>query len=86
MVKYFAHHTIAFLILTLLMGLHVVFYLTLHDPFSQFLIIVSAAVSYVTWGLVHHTIGRTLTKRAIGEYVMIATLGLVIGFSLLAAR
>lgn len=86
MVKYLAHHTLAFFVLIFLLGLHIVLYVIMPNPNYQFLVFVSAGVSYVGWALMYHAAGHTLKRRIIMEYVMIAALVLVIGFSLLAVR
>ena len=59
------------------------FVLFSYDRAFQMIVAVSVAVSYVIWGLVHHSIHRDLYFSVVLEYLAIAALGLVMVFSLI---
>jgi EamA domain-containing membrane protein RarD len=59
------------------------FWVFSYERLFQAAVAVSVAVSYVVWGIVHHTIHKDLTGSVIVEYILIATLGLIIVFSLI---
>lgn len=59
------------------------FYLFSYDQTFQVGVIVATALSYVAWGVIHHAIHRDLHLAVFIEYLAIATLGLVIVFSLI---
>ncbi len=44
----------------------------------------AVAISYVSWGIIHHYIHHDLTFAVLVEYLAVAILGLVMVFSLLA--
>jgi len=54
-----------------------------YDKGFQAAVVIAVAIAYVSWGLVHHAIHRDLHLSVIIEYIVIASLGLVIVFSLL---
>ena len=54
-----------------------------YDQVFQILISVSVAVLYVAWGIVHHLIHQDLDLSVVIEYLVVASLGLVIVFSLI---
>lgn len=45
-------------------------------------IVISVAIGYFVWGLVHHAIHGDLYWPVVVEYAVIASLGLVVVFSL----
>ncbi|MFC1625686.1 hypothetical protein ACFL1Q_01460 [Patescibacteria group bacterium] len=53
-----------------------------YDRVFQIVIAVSVAVSYVIWGIIHHIIHKDLHLEVVIEYIVVATLGLIILFSL----
>lgn len=53
------------------------------DRLFQILISIFVAVFYVVWGIVHHSIHRDLDFFVIIEYLVVASLGLVVVFSLI---
>ena len=53
------------------------------DRGFQAIVAVSLAVAYVAWGIVHHAIHKDLYLSVVLEYVAVASLGLVIIFSLI---
>ncbi|KKR28771.1 MAG: hypothetical protein UT61_C0042G0006 [Candidatus Woesebacteria bacterium GW2011_GWA1_39_8] len=59
------------------------FILFSYDRAFQTFLVIAVAAAYVAWGIVHHHIHKDLHLSVIIEYVVIATLGLVIVFSLL---
>lgn len=54
-----------------------------YDRAFQFIVLSAVALAYVAWGLVHHYLHDDLHLLVVIEYVVVATLGLVIVFSLL---
>ncbi|MGD8744195.1 MAG: hypothetical protein PVJ52_01190 [Candidatus Woesebacteria bacterium] len=67
------------IIITGLLG----FVLFSYDKAFQSVLLVAVATSYVVWGVIHHKIHDDLYLAVVVEYIVIATLGLVIVFSLL---
>lgn len=78
--KHIAHFTplIGVLVFTV-----VGFFLFSYDKTFQAVVIVSASVSYVVWGLIHHHLHDEVHLPVIIEYVSVAALGLVVGLSLI---
>ena len=54
-----------------------------YDKAFQLIILIALAVAYVFWGLIHHYLHDDLYLLVIIEYIAVATLGLVIAFSLI---
>ncbi len=46
------------------------------DRLSQFIIMVFFAITYLLWGVIHHTIHRTLHVKIVIEYILIVALGI----------
>lgn len=59
------------------------FWVFSYDRFFQIAVAVASALAYVAWGVIHHAIHRDLYLSVILEYIVIASLGLVIVFSLI---
>ena len=59
------------------------FNLFTYDRAFQSAIIISSAGGYVVWGIIHHHIHKDLHMSIVLEYVAVATLGIVIIFTLL---
>jgi len=59
------------------------FVLFSYDRVFQVIISIAVAVSYVVWGIVHHKMHDDLYLAVVIEYIAVATLGLVIIFSLI---
>lgn len=59
------------------------FLLFSYDKGFQMIVAIAVALSYVAWGIVHHSIHRDLYLSVVIEYLAVASLGLVIVFSLL---
>ncbi len=53
-----------------------------YDRVFQIFIAIAAACAYVTWGVVHHYIHKDLHLSIILEYIIIASLGVFIVFTL----
>ncbi len=66
----------------LLAGAFGVYYFS-YDRAFQAAITSAVAAGYVVWGVIHHYLHRDLHLSVIIEYIVVATLGLVIVFSLL---
>lgn len=78
--KHFTHYVALFAVL----GAGIVgFYVFSYERLFQATVAVAVAVAYVVWGLVHHSIHKDLTASVLIEYILIATLGLIIVFSLI---
>ena len=61
----------------------VAFSLFSYDRAFQAAVAIATAVSYVVWGLIHHLLHRDLYLTVAIEYIVVATLGLSIVFSLI---
>lgn len=59
------------------------FYFFSYDRFFQIGIAVALAASYVSWGIIHHTIHKDICMAVILEYVTVAILGVVMLVSLI---
>lgn len=53
-----------------------------YDKLFQAAVAIAIAVAYVVWGIVHHYIHKDLYLSVVIEYIVVATLGLVLVFSL----
>lgn len=49
-----------------------------YDKSFQTAICISAGISYVAWGIVHHHIHESLNLRVVFEYIALAALGVVV--------
>lgn len=54
-----------------------------YDRVFQMGVALAVAISYVSWGIIHHYIHHDLTFAVLVEYLAVAILGLVMVFSLL---
>ncbi len=70
------------LIAVFLAGL-LAFWLFSYNRVFQIIVAVVVAVSYVVWGVIHHAIHKDLYLSTVVEYIVIASLGLIIIFSLI---
>jgi len=84
--KDFSHHPLHYFILLciLLVGLWGILWFD-YLPLTQLVIMVCLAVSYVTWGVVHHHHHRNLHPKIVFEYVLVAILA-VLAFASLTLR
>lgn len=82
--KNFAEHLPHYLVLLgMLFAGILAFLLFSYDRVFQMIVAIATAVSYVFWGLVHHAIHEDLYFSVVIEYLAVASLGLVIVFSLI---
>jgi len=54
-----------------------------YDKAFQVAVSIAVAVSYVTWGIMHHKLHRDYDLAVVVEYLAVALLGLSIVFSLI---
>ena len=54
-----------------------------YNVLTQAIIAGMVAVLYVSWGIVHHLIHKDLDAVVVIEYVLVASLGLIIIYSML---
>jgi hypothetical protein len=59
------------------------FYFFSYDGFFQTAIITALAVSYVSWGVIHHAVHKDISFSIIMEYVAVSALGLIIALTLI---
>lgn len=59
------------------------FWIFSYDRLFQSAVAIAVATAYVVWGVVHHAIHDDLHALVIVEYLSVASLGLVIVFSLI---
>ena len=78
--KHIPHYMVLFGILAA--GI-LAFLLFSYDKGFQMIVATAVALSYVAWGIVHHSIHRDLYPSVVIEYLAVASLGLVIIFSLI---
>lgn len=78
--KHVSHYLSLFGILTVAT---VGFILFNYDKNLQTSIVVGTAISYVSWGIIHHYLHRDLHLSVVIEYMLIASLGLTIALSLI---
>lgn len=82
--KSFSHHLSHYLPLLgiLLAGFSGLVWFS-YDRSFQILVAIALAISYVIWGIIHHLIHKDLYLAVVIEYLVVASLGLVIVFSLI---
>lgn len=54
-----------------------------YDKNFQLALISAASLSYLVWGIVHHTIHKDLSLQVLIEYAVFASIGFVIGVSII---
>lgn len=59
------------------------FYIYSYDRGFQIAVLMSLALSYISWGVIHHTIHKDICLAIILEYIAVAVLGVVMAFSLI---
>lgn len=59
------------------------FYYFSYDRAFQVGVVIALAVSYVSWGIVHHMVHKDITTSVVLEYVAVSVLGTVIVLSLI---
>ena len=81
--KYFSKHLPHYLSLLGIFILGVLgFVIFSYDKGFQIAILAAIAISYVVWGIIHHSIHKDLYLAVVLEYIAVAILGFVIVFSL----
>lgn len=80
LIKHFPHYIS--LIGILVAGL-IGFYAFSYDHFFQIGIVVALSLSYISWGIIHHTLHKDICLTIVLEYVAIAILGTVMALSLI---
>lgn len=84
MIKDFAKHLPHFLsLLGILIAGIFAFWFFRYDRIFQIAVAIGTALAYVVWGAIHHYLHRNLNLAVIIEYIVIASLGLVVIFSLI---
>lgn len=53
-----------------------------YDTFFKGAVLVAAAIAYVVWGIIHHYIHKDLYPAVVIEYILVASLGLIVVLSL----
>lgn len=59
------------------------FYFFSYDRIFQIAIVIALASSYVSWGIMHHTIHKDICLAIVIEYITVAILGTVMALSLI---
>ncbi|MDP3994968.1 MAG: hypothetical protein Q8P91_03990 [bacterium] len=54
-----------------------------YDRVFQVIIAIAVAVAYVFWGIAHHIIHKDFHISIVIEYLLVASLGLIVVFSLI---
>lgn len=78
--KHIKHYLV--LIVGLLVGT-ILFWLNMYNPAAKIYIAVLMGTFYVIWGVVHHRLHGDLYLSVVLEYLLFATLGLLIAISLI---
>lgn len=82
--KIISHKHLHIIVLGVILGLSLVTFIVLNGKRDlQFLIGFVSALSYVLWGIMYHVIERDLYPRVVVEYVAVATVGLVLLYTVL---
>ena len=82
--KDFSRHPLHYftLLCVLLVGLWGLFWFS-YQPGMQLSIVISMAVSYVVWGIVHHREHHSLHPKIVLEYLLIAVFAVLLFGSIL---
>lgn len=59
------------------------FFVFSYDKNFQLAIVGAASISYFSWGIVHHILHKNLNFQIAIEYLVIASIGFVIGVSVI---
>jgi len=59
------------------------FYFFSYDRFFQTALVIALALSYISWGIIHHTIHKDICLSIVIEYITVAILGMVMALSLI---
>lgn len=74
-------HYFPLLLVLVIGGVMLIFYS--YNPFFQAIVAAAITFFYVVWGIVHHLVHKDLDAVVVIEYVLVASLGLIIIFSML---
>ena len=82
--KDFSHHPLHYftLLCIQLVGLWGIFWFS-YSRMTQLTIVISMAVSYIIWGIIHHYEHHDLHFKIISEYILVAVLAVLLFTSLL---
>lgn len=78
--KHFSHY---FSLIGISLATLVGFFVFSYDKNFQLAVITAFCIAYFIWGVVHHIIHRNLNLQIMIEYAMVASLGFVIGVSVI---
>ena len=78
--KHLPHY---FSLIGILLATFIGFFIFSYDKNFQLALISSASLAYFVWGVVHHLIHKDLNIQIIIEYLIFASLGFVIGVSVI---
>ena len=81
--RYAKHLPHYFSLIGILVAVVVGFVVFSYDKNFQLALITAASVSYFVWGVIHHLIHGNLSWQVLLEYGVFASLGFVIGVSLI---
>lgn len=70
-------------LLGILLAGAIAFWFFSYDRAFQIAVAIALAIAYISWGIIHHLIRRDFCLTVLIEYILVATLGLVIVFSLI---
>lgn len=73
-VKHIQHYLPLF---GILVAGYIGFVLFSYDKVFQFFIVLGSSFAYITWGVVHHYIHKDLHLSVLFEYIIIASLGVI---------
>ena len=79
-IKHLPHY---FSLITIFIAGLLGFYFFSYDKSFQVAIAVSLSASYVSWGIIHHTIHKDICLAIVLEYLAIAILGSILVLSLI---
>ncbi len=77
-------HKIDYSVLAILAAAYLIYFIiNKNNPNALFLATLVFSLSYILWGVFHHARDRSLRLKVVLEYVLVATLAVVIASSLL---
>ena len=78
--KHLSHY---FSLITIFAAGIIGFYEFSYDRSFQLSVLIALALSYISWGIIHHTIHKDICLAIVMEYVVVSILGLVLILTLL---
>ena len=79
----FKHLSHYFSLITIFVAGIIGFYVFSYDRSFQLSVLIALALSYISWGIIHHTIHKDICLTIVMEYVAVSVLGLVLILTLL---